>query len=1264
MNEHILHFLPSVVRGVYRYDDLKPDFEKSAQLDQFYESRLNFLPPYIRNLIERNRKHSNLSPQSKSNISKEPSNNLRNKNAIQYVTRYPKLEKEESFLEKQFVYLVLSQIFDIHGMLKVVPQYKVGPYYIDFGILADKNYAIELDGFGKFRTSKDLDDFLNRQNYILQQGWTIYRYSYNKIMKSTEVAKDELTHIFQKDSMLRQYLLQCGNLIQKEDAGDIPDDRNIVNAVYRIQDIFVSHILSNNIKDDTVNVKDHFGFGWPIVALSLNYLYDTIYFYESILDIRFEIPKARIDCGGSPERMAKINAKIDIASVESDNAVVFNSDSIFDNNFTMPAPAKLCSSINYKKNMSLDNIHSRLNFITSTVFRYETGTNPFQDKVLKRYFSGKDTLGISATGSGKSFCFWLPSLIKPGLTLVISPLRTLMKDQFLSLLNYGIASVAYINSDVHPEEQKRILHEAKLGYIRMLYISPERLRIKKFVDELLELQQYTPINCFAIDEAHCISEWGHDFRPSYLKLPQIRESLCAGNESDIRLIALTATAGEMVKRDIEEILHLKSGEYGDVIKESIADRERFSYQIVSVNDPKHKDKTYKNILKKQIPISLKHKSFDSLMKSENKREEKSVGLVFCIYADSHGKDGINDGVPHYLFLTKDIVEPSELFRIKNRKNHNFNPEAYSEGRVRGFSSKTPTFCPKCLSYRYCMKSSISFSDNDFSFNDDDDDKSQSRYCMYCDSSFNSEDIVSIDNETWKNLLSRNQGEFKQSKFDVLVSTKGFGMGIDKGSVRFVVHTCLSSGMEGWYQEVGRAGRDKERAHIVMLTCPPSDECKKQMSELPIQKPSCSYRKGCTFGKPALCDYGKQHMLINSSYKGAENDAMWAISTLEKLLINMGKSQNGGSYMYSGEMYSARDEIAIYRLMLLGIVKDYSIRYVGRRQIVFDIDLGFDSFDNRTVLLSLIQDKLAAYSHKRMIGAKVIDPRNPRRSLRDNYTDFETIKKTRKNKFTKFNIISSDDAFLEFLYYSLLAILDHTYNDVLKMRYTMLYTLLSVVNTTSCRRAPILRYFGETVEESYRCESCDICRPDLNFLDSRVAPIENRSDMEMDKELSDFFASGNYDYFQLSRLVAYFKEYPSSKYMQARRVLEGDPNNLPALFISREFSPPADLGGNTKRLLSTANQRLQLLSDVETLFETSKDELKTDLLLLLNESDTVCDNVDGWNFLLVESSKERHLSNSKAQLMNECLDFFLLTEDNMLKDSLSSASKIIGEMTNA
>ena len=172
---------------------------------------------------------------------------------------------------------------------------------------------------------------------------------------------------------------------------------------------------------------------------------------------------------------------------------------------------------------------------------------PLQEEIIQDALAGRDVLVLMPTGGGKSLCFQLPALMREGLTIVVSPLISLMKDQVDALQTSGIAATC-LNSTLDPEEAKARWLGLHRGQYRMLYVAPERLMLDTFLERALNWN----VAQFAIDEAHCISEWGHDFRPEYRELKKLRKHL-----PDVPMMALTATATERVRADIIKELKLR-----------------------------------------------------------------------------------------------------------------------------------------------------------------------------------------------------------------------------------------------------------------------------------------------------------------------------------------------------------------------------------------------------------------------------------------------------------------------------------------------------------------------------------------------------------------------------------------------------------------------------------------------------------------------------------------------------------------------------------
>ncbi|MDE6782765.1 MAG: RecQ family ATP-dependent DNA helicase, partial [Paramuribaculum sp.] len=179
---------------------------------------------------------------------------------------------------------------------------------------------------------------------------------------------------------------------------------------------------------------------------------------------------------------------------------------------------------------------------------YDSFREP-QDKIIESVLEGHDTLGLLPTGGGKSITFQIPALILPGLTLVVTPLISLMKDQVDNLMARGIRAAA-IHSGLSRAEVKLAFDRCALGKIKMLYISPERLQTETFIDNLRSMK--IDVSLIVVDESHCISQWGYDFRPSYLHIATLRKVF-----PDAPVLALTASATEEVQTDIQRLLRFR-----------------------------------------------------------------------------------------------------------------------------------------------------------------------------------------------------------------------------------------------------------------------------------------------------------------------------------------------------------------------------------------------------------------------------------------------------------------------------------------------------------------------------------------------------------------------------------------------------------------------------------------------------------------------------------------------------------------------------------
>src|ERR1700761_3119995 len=217
-----------------------------------------------------------------------------------------------------------------------------------------------------------------------------------------------------------------------------------------------------------------------------------------------------------------------------------------------------------------------------------------QETIINQLLDKKDVLALMPTGGGKSLCYQLPAVLLDGLTIVISPLIALMKDQVDALNVNGIAAGFY-NSSQSPNEQADLMRRLQNNEIKLLYLAPERLFGSE--NKLVEFLKQLPVVQIAIDEAHCISHWGHDFRPEYLMLAGLKDYF-----PNIPVIALTATADKLTQKDILEKLNL----HKPAVFVSSFNRENITYNVAP-----------------------KRNSFNQLLAFLDERKDDS-GIIYCL----------------------------------------------------------------------------------------------------------------------------------------------------------------------------------------------------------------------------------------------------------------------------------------------------------------------------------------------------------------------------------------------------------------------------------------------------------------------------------------------------------------------------------------------------------------------------------------------------------------------------------------------------------
>ena len=312
---------------------------------------------------------------------------------------------------------------------------------------------------------------------------------------------------------------------------------------------------------------------------------------------------------------------------------------------------------------------------------------PEQSAVISDVLAGRDVFVLMPTGSGKSLCYQLPALLREGITVVVSPLIALMKDQVDSLRMNGI-SAAFINSSLSEREIEEEKLEILRGKKKLLYVAPERLSSSDFIPFL----KMVKIGLFAVDEAHCISEWGHEFRPDYRNLRVLRDTF-----PEVPIIALTATAVSRVQDDIVSTLRLRE----PAVHKTSFNRDNLTYYI----RPKE------NAFEQLVEYMKAHRDESGIIYCLGKKETESI-------ASKLGKEGFK-ALPYHAGLSD--------FEREN-----------------------------------------------------------------------------------------NQDLFKRDDVQTIVATIAFGMGIDKPNVRYVIHYDVPKSIEGYYQETGRAGRDRLPSDCILF----------------------------------------------------------------------------------------------------------------------------------------------------------------------------------------------------------------------------------------------------------------------------------------------------------------------------------------------------------------------------------------------------------------------------------------------------------------
>lgn len=687
----------------------------------------------------------------------------------------------------------------------------------------EKSIIVELDDSGhEAHQSRDA----NRDNLLKQSGFHCIRIENQEIESGSGKNLEELERILHENKV---------ESIKNTSKAD--DYLLAVKLAHQVQITIQELLLNGHISLDSKQLEIYFDTN--SVSLKKD---DTKFIIESALEDLNELIQKLFILYGIKSKFVNFKLKTS-TRLESISAPVIT----FNENLSTKGARFIIQDLFFTHliahNNELTSSHSAitapenvLSYFLKYIFRHDTFREG-QLEAIKRVLERKDAIVLLPTGGGKSLAFQLASLILPGASIVVDPIVALIDDQKDNLKRIGIDRVEGITSQSEGPVREKLVELFASGEYIFCYIAPERLQNDKFRNSLKSLTVNMPISLIAIDEAHCVSEWGHDFRTAYLNIGRITREYCKAHNLIPPLLALTGTASGAVLRDIQRELQIK--DFDAIITPKTFNRKELHFFIHECQSEEKKD-ILKSILKQNLPSIFNTTSnyFYSI-----KDEKTNCGILFCPHAS--GPYGVVENMQFISSLDIPV-------------------KFYSGKKQQGFS----------------------------------------------------------DNE-WVKIKRKNADDFKNNKFSILVATKSFGMGIDKANIRFTIHLGLPNSIESFYQEVGRAGRDRNKAQSILIfsndfkertlkLLDPNatiDELNRIMEEERDWETDDDITRALWF-----------HLNVFRGVKDEFDDIKHVIQEIGSIE----KSRKVNIVFQYGNRNNL--EKAVHRLLLLGIISDYTIDY--------------------------------------------------------------------------------------------------------------------------------------------------------------------------------------------------------------------------------------------------------------------------------------------------------------------------------------------------
>ena len=804
---------------------------------------------------------------------------------------------------------------------------------VDF-YLPQAKLVIEIDG-----QQHKLDEVTRvsdntRDNYLISKKISTIRIPTRELQNGTytEKVKKILNHLERYEKRLNFYKNACEKIEENQMSEDEIKTKLLPTAIIRFQVLLIELLTHNYLtfdEDWNFNILCHENLpNFAELAIT-----DLLIWIDKLWQLKnkqeLKKPKFTITITNNKSNLQlttkAINIDFSLFNRYTDENKL-NEDIIFvrtdyfdiekDKNYFRVSTAE---PINYNVT---DEDKPILEFFLDNIFdkpSFREGQFPIILNTLNR----KDTIGLLPTGGGKSLCYQLPCLLQPSINFVVCPIKSLMYDQNDNLVRTLVTNVSFITSDLEADEKRERENNFEQGRYLFVWISPEKFQIPSFREKISAIVANFSVAYAVVDEVHCLSEWGHDFRTSYLNLAKTIDKLSPKDENDegkIKFIGLTATASVNVLKDIKIEFSRQKQRLEDENIKSLLDYSRKELQFEVLNDNGNKNDKLKKLINEL-------KDTECFIENTEK-----AGLIF----------------------TPNVNGAYGCYSLSNTLNIDF------QNQVNWFAGSVPTrkiwieVSNEIVENQDILKEEIKNQIIELNLHFEKKELNQILFQNRFTEKRNGnspnttlvklKEIPILSSKDFSKYRQKIQDDFKNNKYQLLVATKAFGMGIDKQNIFYTFHYGLPSSVEALYQEAGRAGRwDKRKLENInkvgkcYVLHSPETHDQERVERL--------FHKDTTFAEMKAIndevgfagrDIFKHVFLFIQGQNDVEKDFEITLGVIKNFFKEKTKLRIFWNDAYS-KLHINSDVLqkAIYRLSLLGIVSDWTTNFINHFEVQFN-----------------------------------------------------------------------------------------------------------------------------------------------------------------------------------------------------------------------------------------------------------------------------------------------------------------------------------------